>query len=70
MYTVRADDENRRVLYQVGNGDFLVVAWFADQADAEFAKEAFERRSAGDQQLLPPSPMNDPLPDHITPARA
>jgi len=44
MYEVYPDDQGRWILYEVGGGDFLVIAWFVDKADAEFAKEAFQRR--------------------------
>jgi hypothetical protein len=46
MYEVRPDDKGHWVLYEVGAGDFTVVAWFVDQDDALFAKQAFEQRSA------------------------
>jgi hypothetical protein len=47
MYEVHPDNEGLWVLYEVGSGDFAVVAWFADKADAEFARQAFEQRAAG-----------------------
>lgn len=43
-YEVHPDDEDQWILYLVEGKDFLVVAWFADKADAEFAREAFEER--------------------------
>lgn len=47
MYEVHPDDKNQWILYEVDKGSLHVVAWFADREDAEFAKEAFERRAAG-----------------------
>lgn len=44
VYEVYPDDEGRWILYLVGGGDFLAVAWFSEKADAEFAQEAFARR--------------------------
>lgn len=46
MYEVNADDSGHWVLYEVGDGNFLVVAWFTRKEDAEFAKTAFEMRRA------------------------
>lgn len=45
MFEVHPDDKGKWILYEVGGGDFSVVAWFVDKADAEFAKMAFERRN-------------------------
>ena len=45
VYQVHPDNEGRWILYQVGDGGFDLVAWFADREDAGFAKHAFEKRA-------------------------
>jgi hypothetical protein len=47
MYEVHPDNAGKWILYQTGDGGFDLVAWFADKADAEFARECFERRRTG-----------------------
>lgn len=44
MYEVHPSNDERWILYEVGDGGFDLVAWFADREDAEFAKRAFEER--------------------------
>jgi len=44
MYEVHPNDDGEWILYQVGGGDWLVVAWFNEKADAEFALNAFTGR--------------------------
>lgn len=44
MYEVHPDPNGQWILYKTGGGDFLVVGWFVNREDAEFARTAFERR--------------------------
>jgi len=62
VYEVHPDKDSRWILYKVGGGDFLVVAWFVDREDAEFAREAFEGRAAAGQR---PAPIDDAVPDQV-----
>ncbi len=41
MYEVYPDDKGQWILYKMGGGDQLVIAFFSDRADAEFARRAF-----------------------------
>ena len=47
MYEIQLNFEDKWVLYEKGDQACDAVAWFADKEDAEFARDAFERRAAG-----------------------
>jgi hypothetical protein len=57
-YEVHPDDADRWVLYQTGDGGFDVIAWFVDREDAEYVREAFERRADGEKR---PDCPTDPV---------
>lgn len=63
MYEVHPNDSGQWVLYHTGDGGFDVIAWFAEREDAEFAREAFERRDANRQR--PASPNDGPSPTYV-----
>jgi hypothetical protein len=67
MYEVHPDNKGQWILYKVGGGDFLVVAWFVEREDAEFARDAFERLATDRQQ---PASSDYPLPDQVRPTTA
>lgn len=41
-YEVHPDNTGKFILYEVGDGGFDAVAWFADADDALFAMRAFQ----------------------------
>jgi len=43
MYEVHPNLADQWVLYDTGDGNCNVIAWFPGREDAEFAREAFEK---------------------------
>ncbi len=62
MYEVHPDNKGQWLLYKVEDGELLPVAWFVERGDAEFCREAFEKRTAA-QQSAPGDGTTDP--DHV-----
>jgi len=68
MYEVHPDNQGGWVLYETGDGGFDQVAVFADKGDAEFARQAFEKRDASArggngfyQAQAEPAPADTPV---------
>jgi hypothetical protein len=63
MYEIHPNIADQWVLFDTGDRAFDVIAWFPCREDAEFAREAFERRRYGNPHKNT-WPRENPLSSH------